>query len=161
MALRLGFVRHYLVLGKPHMSDKKIRIKMSELRAMIREALAQPIADRQSTDDEEKLNDDDKGKEQLNDADEMVETVSPDSEKREIEEFHSFEQDFAEKLSDKKYQSMAKQIFDAWASKDADVDWAGVVNIFARNHSKNLGQQIDKTKLYEKVLDLVEKHEEP
>lgn len=182
------------------MSDKKIRIKVSELRAMIREALGETptIASRQSmmvtSDDEDKGPDlnDGRGKEQLNDADEMAEVAPPGFEKvvkglkknkdvdnpwavawsmknkgakptkesREIVELHSYEQDFAEKLSDKKYEMMAKEIYNAWASKDTDVDWAGVVNLYARNHSKNLGQEVDKTKLYEKVLDLVENNSE-
>lgn len=149
------------------MSDKKIRVKVSELRVMIREAMNPTIASRQSMmvtadkEEEPKLEpylDNGKGKEQLNDVDEVTE--SSKKRKEPVIEFHSYEQDFAEKLSDRKYESMAKQIFDAWASKDTDVDWAGVVNIFARNHSKNLGQEVDRSKLYEKVLDLVEAHEE-
>ncbi len=136
------------------MSDKKILIKVSQLRALLREAIGSTITGRQSmvtSADEEPARsalDDGKGKEQLNDGDAL-------------EEFHDFENDFVERLSDKKYEAMAKQIFDAWGDKeDADVDWEGVVALFARNHSKNLGQLVDKTKLYEKVLDLVEKHEE-
>lgn len=133
------------------MSDKMIRIKVSELRKLVREAMNAPIASRQgmiqaadSEDDADHLQNG-KGKEQLNDSDDL-------------NEFHNFEDDFVARLSDKKYEAMAKQIFDAWASRDTDVDWAGVVNLFARNHSKNLGQEVDKTKLYEKVLDLVERH---
>lgn len=149
------------------MSDKKVLIKVSELRAMIREALGETptIASRQSTmtadDDDDEGPDlaDGKGKEQLNDVDEMTESFKP-KKSGNICELHSYEQDFAEKLSDKKYAMMAQEIFNAWASHDTDVDWAGVVNLFARNHSKNLGQEVDKTKLYEKVLDLVEKNEE-
>ena len=143
------------------MSDKTIRIKVSELRKLVREAMTPPIATRQSmiqsADEEEQpgpdLNDG-KGKEQLNDSDTVMESNDP------IAEFHSFERDFEERLSDKKYEAIAKQIFDAWSSRDTDVDWAGVVKLFARNHSKNLGQEVDQTKLYEKVLDLVEKHVE-
>ncbi len=150
------------------MSDKKLLIKVSQLRALIREALGETptIASRQSmmttTDDDDDqgpdLNDG-KGKEQLNDVDEVAESAKPRN-SRDVCELHSYEQDFAEKLSDKKYAMMAQEIFGAWASHDTDVDWAGVVNLFARNHSKNLGQEVDKTKLYEKVLDLVEKNEE-
>jgi len=179
------------------MSDKKIRIKVSELRALVREALNQNIASRQSMmvtadgeeEDKEPNLHDGRGKEQLNDADEMDEVsppgyekvvkgikknkdvdnpwavawsmknkgIKPKNEARELEEFHDFENDFVERLSDKKYEQMAKELYDAWASKDVDVDWAGVVDLYARNHSKNLGQKVDKTKLYEKVLDLVEK----
>ena len=148
------------------MSEKKIRVKVSELRVLIREALAPPITSRQSMivagDDEDDGPDlgDGKGKEQLNDVDAVKEDAKVRRESRDIIEFTSYEQDFAEKLSNQKYEAMAKQIFDAWGTKDVDVDWAGVVNIFARNHSKNLGQEVDKTKLYEKVLDLVEAHEE-
>lgn len=132
------------------MSGKTIRIKVSELRKLVREAMNAPIASRQSmiqaSDEEDSDNlQNGKGVEQLNDSDDL-------------KEFHSFEDDFVARLSDKKYEAMAKQIFDAWASRDTDVDWAGVVNLFARNHSKNLGQEVDKTKLYEKVLDLVERH---
>lgn len=181
------------------MSDKKIRIKVSELRALIREAMGTTIIGRQSMvtsadddkDDKVDLHNG-KGKEQLNDADEMSEVsppgyekivkgikknkdvdnpwavawsmkdngIKPKRESREIEEFVDYEQDFSERLSEKKYELMAQEIFNAWGSKDTDVDWAGVVNLFARNHSKNLGQKVDKTKLYEKVLDLVEKSEE-
>ena len=148
------------------MSDKKVLIKVSELRAMIREALGETptIASRQSmmtTGDDDEGPDlaDGKGQEQLNDIDEVTESVRRKKSSN-ICELHSYEQDFAEKLSDKKYTMMAKEIFSAWASHDTDVDWAGVVNLFARNHSKNLGQEVDKTKLYEKVLDLVEKSEE-
>jgi hypothetical protein len=147
------------------MSDKKLLIKVSELRALIREALGETpsIASRQSMmntadDDEAPDLSDGKGKEQLNDVDEVVESAK--SKRRDIVELNSYEQDFAEKLTDKKYTMMAQEIFNAWASHDTDVDWAGVVNLFARNHSKNLGQEVDKTKLYEKVLDLVEKNEE-
>jgi hypothetical protein len=133
------------------MSDKMIRIKVSELRKLVREAMNAPVASRQgmiqAADGEDDTDNSQAGKskEQLNDSDDL-------------KEFHSFENDFAQRLSDKKYEGMAKQIFDAWASRDTDVDWAGVVNLFARNHSKNLGQEVDKTKLYEKVLDLVERH---
>lgn len=152
------------------MSDKKIKIKVSELRKLIRETLeASPTAsaDKCSTcggrgrcftwcpeqyvtqdgDTKDDTLQNGKGKEQLNDGDTVV-------------EFRSFDEDFASKITDKKYQDMAKQIFDAWAERGVDVDWAGVVNLFARNHSKNLGQEVDKTKLYEKVLDIVEKHSE-
>jgi hypothetical protein len=133
------------------MSDKMIRIKVSELRKLVREAMNAPVASRQGmiqaadSEDDTDNSQAGKSKEQLNDSDDL-------------KEFHSFENDFAQRLSDKKYEGMAKQIFDAWASRDTDVDWAGVVNLFARNHSKNLGQEVDKTKLYEKVLDLVERH---
>jgi hypothetical protein len=136
------------------MSAKMIKIKVSQLRALIREAIGSTITGRQSmvvSADEKEPNsnlNDGKGKEQLNDVDA-------------VNEFHNFENDFVERLSDKKYEAMAKQIFDAWGDKeDADVDWEGVVSLFARNHSKNLGQLVDKSKLYEKVLDLVEKHED-
>lgn len=186
------------------MSDKKIRIKVSELRQLIREAMNPPIASRQNmiqaSDDEEDADDalhNGKGKEQLNDSD-LAEVAPPGWEgtvkamkkdkdidnpwalawsmkdkgykshkkdtkkesKEPVVELRSFEDDFAEKISDKKYEAMAKQIFDAWHERGVDVDWAGVVNLFARNHSKNLGQEVDKTKLYEKVLDLVEKSAE-
>lgn len=131
------------------MSDKKIKIKVSALRKLIRESLEVGSAPRRqsvvtSADEEENPLQNGKGKEQLNDDDNIV-------------EFRSFDEDFASKIGDKKYQDMAKQIFDAWSERGVDVDWAGVVNLFARNHSKNLGQEVDKTKLYEKVLDLVEK----
>src|SRR5574338_134999 len=131
------------------MSDKKIKIKISELRKLIREAIegGAPVAPTTAIVSDEDGGDplhNEKGKEQLTDADTVV-------------EFRSFDEDFALKITDKKYQDMAKQIFDAWSERGVDVDWAGVVNLFARNHSKNLGQEVDKTKLYEKVLDLVEK----
>ncbi len=113
------------------MSDKKIRIKVSELRALVREAMGDaPIS----------------------------EPVEQDMLGRsDITEFRSFDDDFADKLSDKKYEAMAKQLYDAWSERGVDVDWAGVVNLYARNHSKNLAAEIDKTKLYEKVLSLVER----
>lgn len=203
MARKLERLRDYLVAGTSHMADKKIRIKASELRAMIREALNQNIASRQSMmvtadgedEDKEPNLHDGKGKEQLNDADEVAEVAPPGYEKvvkgikknkdvdnpwavawsmknkgikpkheskesneaQELEEFHDYEHDFVEKLSDKKYEMMATEIYNAWKSRDVDVDWAGVVDLYARNQSKNLGQKVDKTKLYEKVLDLVEK----
>lgn len=113
------------------MSDKKIRIKVSELRAMVREAMGEgPIPEPVKQD--------------------MLGCS-------EITEFRSFDDDFADKLSDKKYEAMAKQLYDAWSERGVDVDWAGVVNLYARNHSKNLAAEIDKTKLYEKVLNLVER----
>lgn len=197
------------------MSDKKIRIKVSELRSLIREAMGNDgstIASRQTmiqAGDEEEP----KEKEPLLDGDvgefdtknwvkdpAELDEVAPEgwegtvkamkkhkevenpwalanwmkdqgyhSHKEEsvarsnetLEEFKSFDDDFAEKIHDKQYEAMAKQIFDAWNSRDMDVNWAGVVDIFARNHSKNLGQKVDKTKLYEKVLDIVEKAHEP
>ncbi len=106
------------------MSDKKIRIKVSELRALVREAMG---------------------------------ASSPsDPPARSIVEFQNFDDDF-DKLTDKKYNEMAKQLYDAWAKRGVDVDWAGVVNLYARNHSKNLATEIDKTKLYEKVLTFVER----
>lgn len=113
------------------MSDKKIRIKVSELRALVREAMGDSPISGQAEKDALGCSD--------------------------IVEFRSFDDDFAEKLSDKKYEVMAKQLYDAWSKRGVDVDWAGVVNLYARNHSKNLATEIDKTKLYEKVLSLVEK----
>ena len=113
------------------MSDKKIRIKVSELRALVREAMGDaPIS----------------------------EPVEQDMLGRSgITEFRSFDDDFADKLSDKKYTEMAKQLYDAWSARGVDGEWAGVVNLYARTPSTNLATEIDKTKLYEKVLTFVER----
>jgi len=119
------------------MTDKKIRIKVSELRVLVREAMGEAPA-----------------KPMMVEADEPVEDKLGRSD---ITEFRSFDDDFADKLSDKKYEAMAKQLYDAWSERGVDVNWAGVVNLYARNHSKNLAAEIDKTKLYEKVLSFVEK----
>ncbi len=119
------------------MTDKKIRIKVSELRALVREAMGEAPANPL-----------------MAEVDEPAEDMLGRSD---ITEFRSFDDDFADKLSDKKYEAMAKQLYDAWSERGVDVDWAGVVNLYARNHSKNLAAEIDKTKLYEKVLSFVEK----
>ena len=191
------------------MSDKKIRIKVSELRTLVREAMseASTIAGRQNMmtqgDDRRPPSnnadlDDGKGLELL--ADDEIKEVTPpgfekavkamkkdksvdnpfavawsmkkkgfkpsDTKTKKVEsrdpnivEFRSFDDDFADKLTDKKYEEMAKQLFLAWSERGVDVDWAGVVKLYARNHSKNLATEIDSSKLYEKVLNLVEKHE--
>ncbi len=125
------------------MSDKMIRIKVSKIRALVREALgeeASTVTSRQTimTADDSKKSDE---------KDELL---------NDLQEVYGFDELFVDKLNDKKYESMAKQIFDAWSERGVDVDWLGVVNLFARNHSKNLAQEVDKTKLYEKVLNLVE-----
>jgi hypothetical protein len=119
------------------MIEKKIQIKVSELRALVREAMSPSRAKSLSTNFEKH------SKDKLGNS--------------KIVEFRSFDEDFAEKLSDKKYEAMAKQLYDAWSERGVDVDWAGVVNLYARNHSQNLAAEIDKTKLYEKVLSFVEK----
>lgn len=118
------------------MSDKKIRIKVSELRALVRETMS-------STSVNPVLEIDEPTKDGLGCSN--------------VVEFRSFDDDFAEKITDKKYEAMAKQLHNAWSERGVDVDWAGVVNLYARNHSKNLAAEIDKSKLYEKVLNLVEK----
>lgn len=118
------------------MSTKMVRIKVSELRRLARGILneARTYASRQS----------------------MVTSSDDHDGEEQLDEFHDFEDDFADKITDKRYEAMAKEIYDAWSDRSADVDWAGVVNLFARNRSKNLSQEVDKTKLYEKVLSLVE-----
>jgi len=186
------------------MTDKKIRIKVSELRTLVREALN--TAGRQNMmaqgDDSDVDLHDGKGKEQLTDVDldgkeqlndvELDEKAPPGwegtvkamkknkdienpwalawsmknkgekSHKKEsvepVVEFRSYDDDFAEKITDRKYEAMAKQLYLAWSERGVDVDWGGVVNLYARNHSKNLATEIDKTKLYEKVLNFVEQH---
>lgn len=106
------------------MEDKRFRVKVSELRAILRE---------------------------------VIEGLRPaEPQAPPIVEFRSFDEDFAEKLTDKKYESMASKLYNAWPERGADVDWLGVVNLYARNHSKNLATEIDRTKLYEAVLSLVE-----
>ncbi len=177
------------------MSDKKVRIKVSEIRALVRKAIgeASTITSRQGMitagddPDDKRLCDCNEGehepecfygnnmKEVASDWEDTVKTTTKDpwdlasmksksekSHKKEsvepVMEFRSFDDDFAEKLSDKKYEEMARQLYLAWSERGIDVDWAGVVNLYARNHSKNLATENDKTKLYEKVLNLVEKH---
>jgi hypothetical protein len=124
------------------MSDKKIRIKVSELRALVREAMgeASTVTSRQTL---------------MSAADEPE--VEDMLGKSDITEFRSFDDDFAEKFSDRKYEEMARELYNAWSQRGVDVDWAGVVNLYARNHSKNLAMDIDKSKLYEKVLTFVER----
>lgn len=153
------------------MADKKIRIKVSEIRALVREAIgeASTTSSRQGMitagddPDDKRLCDCNEGEHEPGCSYSVKEVAvrSNASKKVNVEpvvEFRSFDDDFAEKLSDKKYEEMAKQLYLAWSERGIDVDWAGVVNLYARNHSKNLATEIDKTKLYEKVLNLVEKH---
>ncbi len=65
-------------------------------------------------------------------------------------------EDLDSKMTDKRYDDMAKRVFDAWSERGVDVDWMRVVQIYARNNSKNLATKVDTQKLYEKVLSLVE-----
>jgi hypothetical protein len=75
-----------------------------------------------------------------------------------LEEFADWAQGFQDSYDNKRYEQLARQVFDAWPHHGPDVDWAKVVDIYVKNRAKNVHTELDKDKLYEKVLNLAEDH---
>jgi hypothetical protein len=75
-----------------------------------------------------------------------------------LEEFADWAQGFQDNYDNKRYEMIARQVFDSWPHHGKDVDWAKVLDIYVKNRDKNLHTELDKDKLYEKLLDLAEDH---
>lgn len=75
-----------------------------------------------------------------------------------LEEFADWAQGFQDNYDNKRYEILARQVFDSWPHKGPDVDWSKVIDVFIKNRVKNLHAELDKNKLYEKVLNLAEDH---
>jgi hypothetical protein len=75
-----------------------------------------------------------------------------------LEEFADWSQGFQDNYNNKRYEMLARQIYNNWPNHGADVDWAKVIDLFLDSRMKNLHTELDKDKLYEKVLNLAEDH---
>jgi hypothetical protein len=75
-----------------------------------------------------------------------------------LEEFADWAQGFQDNYDNKRYEVIARQVFDGWPHHGKDVDWAKVLDLYLQNRTKNLHTELDKDKLYEKLLDLAEDH---
>lgn len=73
-----------------------------------------------------------------------------------LEEFADWAQGFQDNYNNKRYEILARQVFDSWPHRGPDVNWSKVIDNFLKNRVKNLHVELDKDKLYEKVLNLVE-----
>ncbi len=73
-----------------------------------------------------------------------------------LEEFADWAQGFQDNYDEQKYEILARQVYDSWPHHDPDVDWLKVVDIYMKNRVKNLHLEFDKNKLYEKLLSYVE-----
>lgn len=81
-----------------------------------------------------------------------------DEELKQLEEFYDWAVDHKGRFDEKRYDLMAKQVYDSWPDHSQEVDWSKVVDIFLRLRSKNVHSEVDKDKLYEKVLSYAENH---
>lgn len=88
----------------------------------------------------------------------MMSTADEDPKEEILPEFADWAQGFQDSYDNKRYEQLARQVFDAWPHHGPDVDWAKVVDIYVKNRAKNVHTELDKDKLYEKVLNLAEDH---
>ena len=100
------------------------------------------------------------GDEEIDALVQMLEDALAGGGKKLRREFTDYAAEFQMDYDDRRYRQMAREIFNQWQERGPDVDWAGVVDLYARNRAKYLAAEIDKSKLYEKVLDVVENHYE-
>lgn len=75
-----------------------------------------------------------------------------------LEEFADWAQGFQDNFDNKRYETIARQVYDNWPHREPDVDWSKVVDVYVKNRAKNVHSELDKDKLYEKVLSLAEDH---
>jgi hypothetical protein len=87
----------------------------------------------------------------------FMSTADEDEEETEaIEEFADWAQGFQDNFDNKRYETIARQVFNNWPHRGPDVDWAKVVDVYIKSRAKNIHSELDKNKLYEKVLSLAE-----
>lgn len=81
-----------------------------------------------------------------------------DEDLEQLEEFYDWAVDHKGRFDEKRYDLMAKQVYDSWPEHGQEVDWSKVVDVFLRLRSKNVHSEVDRDKLYEKVLSYAENH---
>jgi hypothetical protein len=88
----------------------------------------------------------------------MMSTADEDPDDKILPEFADWAQGFQNNYDNKRYETIARQVFNAWPHHERGVDWAKVVDIYIKSRTKNLHTELDRDKLYEKVLNLAEDH---
>lgn len=85
-------------------------------------------------------------------------TASDDAEGETLEEFADWAADLQSTFDQKRYEIMARQIYNSWPNHGADVDWSIVIDHYFKNRTKNLHTEVDRDKLYEMLLSYAEDH---
>lgn len=88
----------------------------------------------------------------------FMSTADEKPEEKILPEFADWAQGFQDNYDNKRYEVIARQVFDSWPEHGQDVDWSKVIDIYIKTRAKNLHTELDKDKLYEKVLNLAEDH---
>lgn len=135
---------------------QKVKIKVSEIRNLIRDILSEAVCSECTNDKscDECLMD-----EQLSTVGRsnfMTASDNSSEEEEAINEFTDWAAGFQEDFDNKRYEQLARQIYDDWPEHGTEVDWANVLDIYIKNRKKNIHTEIDKDRLYEKLLSYAE-----
>ena len=173
-----------------NLTNKKTKIKVSELRRMVREVLVEnygdfdlkcpdcgALDDQITTWAEDGVSSEadqgectqcgsygpiDKFYQQEEAATTMTRsnfvTCGDEKDDERLSEFADWAVNFQDNYDEKRYEILARQVYNDWPDHNTDVDWADVVDKFLKHRTKVLGAELDKNKLYEKVLSYVENH---
>lgn len=137
-------------------NGKKAKIRVSEIRNLLKDILSEAVCSKCL-----------KGKkcdkcikdEQLSTfgrSNFVTASDSSNEEEENINEFADWAAGFQEDFDNKHYEQLARQIYDDWPQHSNDVDWSIVLDTYIKNRKKNIHTEIDKDKLYEKLLSYVE-----